>query len=61
MNRKEKLFIYRVGGLSLLYIVVILLGRAYFPDKLGVVLTAIMVGVLTFAAVEEKYKRKRKK
>ncbi|RBW52092.1 hypothetical protein DS878_01825 [Marinobacter sp. F3R11] len=61
MNRNAKLFIYRVGGLSLLYIVVILLGRAYFPDKLGVVLAVIIVGVLTFAAVEEKYKRKRKK
>lgn len=61
MTRKAKLFIYRVGGLSLLYIIVILLGRAYFPDKLGVAIVAIMVGVLVFAAVEEKYKRKRKK
>lgn len=61
MSRKTKLFIYRVGGLFLLYIAVILLGRSFFPDFLGFAILIIIIGVLLFASIEGNRKGKRRK
>lgn len=61
MDRKTKLFIKRVGGASLLYLIVILLGRIYFPDQLGIVIIFIIISIVAFAATEHKIKKRGKK